>query len=78
MFYYGNIEDKKLCWKQYAVCVQYFQENFFPSAFLSRTNFSVVACIGKMTEGRHSRRPVNLDVKVSPGKSSGQRSQVNF
>lgn len=31
-----------------------------------------------MTEGRHSRFLVNLDVKVSLGKSSGQRSQVNF
>lgn len=31
-----------------------------------------------MTEGRRFRLPVNLGVKVSPGKSSGQRSQVNF
>lgn len=60
----------------YSPCLIFSRKYLFK--FFSCTNFSVIVCIEKMTEGRRFRLPVNHGIKVSPGKSFGQRSQVNF
>lgn len=46
--------------------------------FASVKTFPLPSTLRRLTVGRHSRLLVNLGVKVPPGKSAGQRSQVNF
>ena len=76
--YYILQKEKNCLWQmQCAVVHLIFLSKYLFKRFCLAQTFPL-SCIEKMTEGRHSRFLVNLDVKVSLGKSSGQRSQVNF